>query len=461
MNDGDTVKSKKNSVFYLNKSSPSFSWSLDGAGLICAISYAALAWYSLRPEFLSLWMFYSFLGICLFATLIAFSRSDEKSLSPMRLLFWTCCFHLIGVLGDPLWEDDFFRYLWDGYRFYETGTPYGVAPSEFFGDGAIPEKFQALLARINYPNIPTIYGPTLEYTFLLSHVLAPAKIWPLQLIYTLADLTLVLLLLRLVSARWVLLYAWSPLVIKELAFTAHPDGVGVLLMMLALYFRQQKVYSLAAGFIALSVGAKVFALLMVPFVLWRTPLRYWVLFLMLLGLLYSPFIWRGASDMQGLLTFATQWQFNSSIYAYLLQWFDAMSVKLILASVFLAAYTWIFWRHCRANTWQMPRGDIIFGLFLIISPVVNAWYVIWLLPFAVFFPRLWSWTFSICVLLSYAVGINMAYVDVEPLQIPLWVLLLEYGLILIAACLDAWFRVSGSNCPYFSKGNLEKSNAQH
>ena len=461
MNDGDTVKSKKNSGFYLNRNSIFFSWSLDGAGLICAISYAALAWYSLRPEFLSLWMFYSFLGICLLATLIVFSYSDEQSISPARLLFWAGCFHLIGVLGDPLWEDDFFRYLWDGYRFYETGTPYGVAPSEFFGDGAIPEKFQALLARINYPNIHTIYGPTVEYTFLLSHVLAAAKIWPLQLIYSLADLALILLLLRLVSPRWALLYAWSPLVIKELAFTAHPDGLGVLLMMLALYFRQQKVYSLAAGFIALSVGAKVFALLMVPFVLWRMPLRYWVLFFMVLGMLYGPFVWRGASDLQGLLTFATEWQFNSSVYAYLLQWFDAMSVKLMLASGFLAVYTWIFWRHCRANAWQMPRGDIIFGLFLIISPVVNAWYVIWLLPFAVFYPQLWSWTFSICVLLSYAVGINMAYVDVEPLEIPLWVMLVEYGLIMIAACFDTWLRVSSGHYPYFSKGKLEKSNSQH
>jgi hypothetical protein len=429
-----------NTAFNLTSKRLPLSWFLDGAGLICAICYSVLAWFSLHPEFLSLPIYYGLLGTCLAATLIVFNGADEKSLTPTKLLLWAACFRFIGVLGDPLWEDDFFRYLWDGYRFYETGSPYGIAPSLFFGDSNIPAKFYGLLAQINYPDVPTIYGPTLQYTFLFGHVLASAQVWVLQLLYALVDMAMILLLLRLANIRWVLLYAWSPLVIKELAFTAHPDGVGAVLMMLALYCRQQRQLTVSVIALALSVGAKVFALLVVPFVLWRLPFRYWSLFALALLALYGPFVLQGASDMAGLLVFAREWQFNSSTYALLRQWFDPQLVKLISGAGFLIVYAGLFWQHHKVTNWKMPRGDIIFGVFLLIVPVVNAWYLVWLLPFAVLFPSLWSWTFSASVLLSYSVGINFNSTQVAAFEIPLWVIMLEYGAVFIAVCADVWIR---------------------
>jgi len=459
MRGANSEKNNRGDAHFVRVKSLGLTWHLDGAGFVCAIAYGVLAWFSLQPEFLSLGLFYGLLSICLAATLVAFRGASEQPLTPLRLLLWAGCFHVIGVLGDPLWEDDFFRYLWDGYRFYETGSPYGIAPATFFGDGTIPTIFQGLLARINYPDVQTIYGPTLQYTFLLSHLLSPATVWVLQLLYALVDMVLILLLLRLASIRWVLLYAWSPLVIKELAFTAHPDGVGVLLLMAALFCRQQKMYAIAAGLLALSVGAKVFALLLVPFVLWRLSLRYWVIFALVLTALYGPFVWLGASDTGGLLVFTKEWQFNSSLYALLLQWFEPLSVKLMLGSVFLGVYIGLFWQHSKAANWQMPRGDIIFGVFLLVAPVVNAWYLIWLLPFAVIFPRLWSWTFSVSVLLSYAIGINMDSGDVEPFLMPLWAVLLEYGAVLGAVCLDIWIRATGCNCFSGSAVTLNKSSS--
>ncbi len=429
-----------NAVFNSDRKRPLLPWVLDGSGLICAVAYIALAWLSLHPEYLSLSIYYGLLGICLFATLVVFIGVDEKGITPMRILFWAACFRLIGLAGDPLWEDDFFRYLWDGYRFYETGSPYGIAPSAFFGGSLIPAQFYSLLTQVNYPDVPTIYGPTLQYSFLLGHLIAPAQVWGLQALYALADMAMIILLLRLASARWVLLYAWSPLVIKELAFTAHPDGLGAMLMLLALYCRQRQLFAVSVSALALSVGAKVFALLMVPFILWRLPSRYWALFVLVLFALYLPFIIQGSSDAAGLLVFARDWQFNSSIYALLRQWFEPQGLKLILSAGFIVIYAGLFWRHHKAISWTMPRGDIVFGVFLLIAPVVNAWYLVWLLPFAVLFPALWSWTFSVTVLLSYSVGINLNSTEVAAFEIPLWVLSLEYGAVFVAVCLDLAFR---------------------
>ena len=417
-----------------------FSLRLDGSGLVCAIAYSVLAWYSLHPQLLSISIYYALLGVCLIATLIAFQGADEKSLTPLKLLYWAACFRLIGIFGDPLWEDDFFRYLWDGYRFYETGSPYGLAPSTFFGDSSIPVKFYGLLAQVNYPDVPTIYGPILQYTFLLAHVLASDQVWVLQVLYSLADMVMILLLLRLSNVRWVLLYAWSPLLIKEIAFTAHPDIVGAVLMMLALYCRQQNKLAAAVSLIALSVGAKIFALLMVPFILWRLAFRYWCLFGMVLLVLYGPFVWKGGSDMAGLLVFAREWHFNSSLYTLLRQWFDPVIVKLLSGTAFIFIFSTLFWQHQKASVWKIPRGDIVFGLFLLIAPVVNAWYLIWLLPFAVLFPAFWSWTFSVTILLSYAIGINLSSTEVAFFEIPLWIILMEYGAVIMAIGIDLWLR---------------------
>ena len=424
-----------------------FRWQ-DGAGLVCAIAYGVLAWLSIQPEFLSLWAFYALLAVCLSSTLIVFWASTEQAITPLRILGWALCFRIIGFLGDPLWEDDFFRYLWDGYRFYETGSPYGIAPSEFFGDSSIPEKFRQLLAQINYPNVPTIYGPTVEYSFLLGHLVAPAKVWSLQLFYILVDMALVILLLRLSSRglaniRWVLLYAWSPLVVKELAFTAHPDGLGAMLLLMALYCRYQQQFTLAVVMLALSVGAKVFALLLAPFLLWRMGLRYWTIFAMTLLALYAPFVLRGSSDLAGLIIFAREWQFNSSAYGFMLQWFEPLTVKLMLAGAFLIIYTRLFWLHSKKTLWQIPRGDIIFGLFFLIAPVVNAWYLLWLLPFAVLYPSLWSWTFSASVLLSYAIGINLDSTQYQPFELPLWVYIIEYGAVSLAVVVEYGLRRTG------------------
>ncbi|MGB1799539.1 MAG: hypothetical protein ACPHLK_01775 [Gammaproteobacteria bacterium] len=417
----------------------SLSWRLDGSGLVAAIAYGILAWFSLHPESLTLPIFYALLGICLIASLVAIQAGD-KALTPAKLLLWAACFRLIGVFGDPLWEDDFFRYLWDGYRFYESGSPYGIAPSVFFGDADIPAKYYALLAQVNYPDVPTIYGPTLQYTFLLAHLLASSQVWGLQLLYAIADMGLVLLLLRMANIRWVLLYAWSPLVIKELAFTAHPDGVGALLMMLALYFRKQSQFAFSVSVLALSVAAKVFALLMVPFILWRLAFRYWCLFGLVLLALYGPFIWQGSSDMAGLLVFAQEWEFNGSVYTLLRQWLEPLTVKVILGLAFVLIYAALFWQHQKAPVWKIPRGDIIFGVFLLIAPVVNAWYLIWLLLFAVLYPAFWSWTFSVAVLLSYSIGMNLNSTEVGFFEIPLWITLLEYGMVLVAVCIDLWLR---------------------
>ena len=99
--------------------------------------------------------------------LIAFLYAPSD-LSKSSIVLLAVIVHVIGVFGLPLFEDDYFRYLWDAYTFNTLGTPYGLTPESFFDKPSVPDNFQEILSYINHPSLPTIYGPTLQYSFWLA-----------------------------------------------------------------------------------------------------------------------------------------------------------------------------------------------------------------------------------------------------------------------------------------------------
>ncbi len=311
---------------------------VDICGLICLLGYTVLSWYShgtLRPpELPGFFLLLVWVSLPLLVVFACF-RHQPASLPIGRLVFWAVMFRCCGLFGMPLFEDDWFRYLWDGYRFAKTGTPYGWAPADSFTDPGIPVVFQRILDRVNYPDLPTIYGPTSQFAFVLAYFLKAGSLVPLQLIFIGFDLLLIRLLLSVAPAGYVLLYAWCPLVVKEIAFTAHPDGMGACLLVAAVLLRRREQLSGAAACLALAVGAKMLAVLLVPFILVRTGLRTWLTFGAILALLYLPFLLQGSSDATSLAVFARAWEFNAALYAVLTQWLADTDAKLLLGACLL------------------------------------------------------------------------------------------------------------------------------
>ena len=230
---------------------------VDACGLVCLTGYAALAWYShgtvRAPELPGFFLLLGWVSVPLLVVFACF-RQQPGTLPVGRLIFWALLFRCCGLFGIPLFEDDWFRYLWDGYRFAESGTPYGWAPADSFNDPGVPVQFQRILDQVNYPDLPTIYGPASQYAFLLSYYLKAGSLIPLQLLFICFDILLIRLLLCAAPAGYVLLYAWCPLVIKEIAFTAHPDGMGACLLLAAVLLRRREYICGAAACLALAVG---------------------------------------------------------------------------------------------------------------------------------------------------------------------------------------------------------------
>jgi len=417
---------------------------IDLGGIACLLAYGFISWITQSSGDPPLHLFIG-LSACVagitFILYMYYRRHSDQKISVPRLIVWSVAFRVCGLIGGPFYEDDFYRYLWDAFRFIQDGTPYGISPEAFFHDMDVPAKFQRILDGINYPELPTIYGPVTQLVFLGGYGLSPGSVTALQGIMVLFDLMTIALLLRLASAPAVLLYAWSPLVIKEIAFTAHPDGVAVFFVLAAVLLAQRdKIYGTAI-FLALAVGTKILALLVVPFILVRAGFRAWGIFLITLFLIYLPFILQGSTDLYSFFVFAREWEFNAALFSLFKPWMTNSTARMVcggLLAISLMIYYVVYRRTAFPR--RVIRGDWIYGGLFAIWPVVNSWYLIWLLPFAVIRPSAWAWTASFAVLLSYITGLNLDNMQMHPFAHPDWVRPLEYGLILSAMIYDIFIR---------------------
>lgn len=423
------------------------------AGFLSSLLYIGVGlshdvFFSLSPGiFIILMTALSFISIILFYFLTELNSNNNKVNGNTKFIFyivlWAVVFRIIGLCFDPIFEDDFYRYLWDGFQFSEYKTPYGVAPSDFFSDGTIPTSMQSILDEINYPDVATIYGPIFQYSFLLSYKTLPANVFALQLLYSLVDIALILVLSRLCKPQALVLYAWCPLVVKEIAFTAHPDGLAVFLLMVTFLALVRGKALYAVIFLALSFCAKIFAILFVPLVLIRVHPKYWLIFTGLVAGIYAPFLLSSSADIAVLFTFASGWQFNGSVQAILqallhttLPNYASQLTSLICALLFIGFYAVYSWSFFKDKSQLIPRGDWVLGVFFLLAPVLNAWYLIWLLPFAAIFPSRWAWVASVSILFSYITGYTTGNPELDLYQQPVWARLVEYGAVMIALCFD-------------------------
>ncbi len=421
-------------------------------GIICALGYGYLAVQSNQDSGIEL---FDFLGSYWFISAVVllywFYLFDNKlPISYGAVIFWAVVFRLIGLWGSPILEDDFYRYLLDGCVFVSTGSPYGITPESLFQSNALSEECRYALTWVNNPDLPTIYGPVLQYIFALAHIVSPTNIKFVQFVLILFDIGVILILCRFASARNLMLYAWNPLIIKEIAFTAHPDIVGVFFLMAAFAASYHHRTAVAAIMIAMACASKIFAILLFPYFLYKIKFKYALLSIGVLVGIYAPFLVQGYTDLFVVGVFAEHWQFNATVFQLFLKYFPDMVSRLMCTGIFATWWFYYFWRHHHnqvsgSQNQKIPRVDWIFGLFFLLSPVLNAWYLIWLLPFAVIYPSFWAWTAAMAISLSYITGLNLIESSLHAYEIDQWAYTLEITLVGLALLFDWRIKAGKTN----------------
>lgn len=325
-----------------------------------------------------------------------------KSLSARMLFAVAALLHGVAIFGVAAFEDDYFRFIWDGWRFLTTGAPYGAAPAEFYG-AALPDGGLALtLDGVNNPHLPTIYGPTLQFIFALAYAIAGTDPMGLRMIFAAANLILIAMLARWATPERAALYAWCPLPIAEIIMHIHPDGIMAMLLMAGLLLARR--YPLAAGILfGMAAGTKIVALALWPLLLRMGP-RAWMAATATLAAIYAPFLWQGGDAGFGSTgVFAGQWYYNPLGFALFDRLLPPGAARLCAALIGLGA---IFFLHARTRKLNDAPIALIFGVILLLAPAVNAWYLIWLLPFAVKDRMIWPFVAAAALPLSYFTGLN-------------------------------------------------------
>lgn len=364
-----------------------------------------------------------------------------------------------------IYEDDWNRYLWDGYMVSQGENPFAHSPQNILTEDTDPafrelrqvsEDNDRFLHKINNPNLSTIYPPAAQGAFGLAALIDPFNLDALRLVFLLSEaLTLFLLIKTLPlygrSPFWVLLYAFCPLLIYSGFNASHMDILLPPFLIGALWAVKQKPF-IAGGLLAGAAAVKMWPLILAPalFLNWRRrPIIYLGIALtvaVLSAIAFWP-MYQALGKTSGLQAYAQAWERSSFIFPRLQDWLlsdtqnpDRVARYIVAGLVTVAAIAVGFWpmkkqSDDKANS--IPARALFVTLVLyFLSPTGFPWYLIWALPFLPFAPL--YGVALLCALVPlyyvrYALGEQNNYgfyVHVLiPIQfgIPLAILLLEYN----------------------------------
>ena len=159
----------------------------------------------------------------------------------------------------PTFENDWVRYLWDGWMFVQEGTPYDRVPLEYFADTEAQQRFGERLDDFGYPEIPTIYGPVAMVMFAAGAIIAPANMWVLKALIAGSELLGLACARKLLPERGWFIYALCPLILFEIWANMHLDALAVSCALLGLVFLQRTPVTARSPIITSVIASVCFA----------------------------------------------------------------------------------------------------------------------------------------------------------------------------------------------------------
>ena len=362
------------------------------------------------------------------------SRWKHSKTMVFVIVVFAVIFRACLLPADPsVLSKDMYRYIWDG-RVQQNGfNPYQHPP-----DAA---ELKELRDNKVYPNInrksyPTLYPAGAQIFFRLFHIIVGESVFGYKSLMTLFDIMTLFFLLALLRTHGLdetrlIIYAWNPLVIFEIAYSGHLEGLTVFWMVLSLYLHANHKKQTATASLAISSAIKLYPALLLPALLNRGErikgvLTFGITFL----LFYLPF-WVAGRKVLGFLPIYLQNPYESFnlglkyVLIYLLPQLDYYLLSHFFLLGMMAAGLYVFFKHKQKDQ-AIRYAYYLMGLLMVLMPAsLHAWYVIVLIPFLCFCPAVAWILFSITVTLSY-----LKYVSPSA-TMPRWVLMLEYGTLAI------------------------------
>ncbi len=319
--------------------------------------------------------------------------------------------------AEPILEDDYNRYLWDGALTANGLNPFTHSPAHVTEGRNLPAPMAALataggpvLERVNYPEYRTVYPPVAQAAFAAAYFIKPFSLDGWRFVLLLADagvLIMIFTLLRQVgrSPLWASLYWWNPVVVKELFNSAHMEPIVLLPVLAAVSLACAARPLPASAMLAIAAGAKLWPAVLLPGLVrpyLTSPLRllvYGLVFTIVVGALAWPVVSSGLDSSSGFLAYAQKWQASSALFI-IVKWlagqfhsafgFETIGPDVIARAIVVAILgAFVLWLNAASPpdnpTWIKRSAATVAVLFLV-SPTQFPWYFVWLAAFLPFLP---------------------------------------------------------------------------
>ena len=336
------------------------------------------------------------------------------------------------VVAEPTLSDDIYRYVWDG-RIQRLGfNPYLSEPA----DPALDRLHTPVTRLTNHPELPTIYPPAAQWFFrLVASVDESPRAF--KVAFVACDLLIALLLLRWLRlagySPWrVLVYAWNPLVMLEVAGSGHVDVLGALLLVLSFLALAGRRPLVAAMSFAVAVEIKFLPIVLAPLFWRRLRRRDAALAGALATALAVPFLGGTFKPPVGSLpAYVAGWRFNGPAFALVEQLIRSRWVVVLPAVAGLAVGVRFRTRALSPAAWAWP-----IAASLLLMPAVYPWYLVWLTPFLCLLETVPLLIWTQTSLVTYVVW--RVFAGGGGWRLPWWALVLEYGSM---ACAMVWLAI--------------------
>ncbi len=367
----------------------------------------------------------------------------------------------------PIYEDDWNRYLWDGYATTQSVNPYLYSPNDILSASAgsnndlsklsrLSAENENFVSRINSGEYTTIYPPVAVAVFTLAAFVDPLNLDVLRVFFWLSEGLTLFLMVKALTAYdrnplWMTLYAFNPLIVYAGINAAHMDILLLPFLLASLILIKTRPFWAAVA-LSCAAAVKLWPLLLAP-VLFRNWLKRpkvyvasalftaFLSFVLLLPLLLA------LGDSSGTTAYAATWQRNTYLFPLIDQaiglstgqWSSLARIVIALFCIGLSLWLGVkpLLKHADSHKLMeaLPKHLLLLTfIFFLLSPTGFPWYLIWLFAFFPFAPH-----YSVAALtvmlpiyyLRYAIGEQNNYLLftdwLVPLQfgVPIGLLLLE------------------------------------
>ncbi len=399
-----------------------------------------LRWGFPHSDFLAVFLAY-FIPLFLLAMAGAWwtFRSNADDAATLGLIIgFALLFRLFLLPTPPVLSSDIFRYVWDA-RIQASGVdPYLSRPADFDSEDV---KKDPLYQQQNRPFARTIYPPLAQMAFRAARAVGGENVTATKALMLLGDLAGMIILMRLLQALGlprgrVIIYAWHPLVVFEVAGSGHVDALAIPCILLAILAWQRRQDALAGIALGAATLIKIFPVLLIPALYSR---RRWPILLgcggtILLG--YLPFLPSAGLQVLGhLLRFLADPNeiFNPSLMGLVFLLTSAISrapaywTSWVGRAALLCTVAWLLRRDAETSHDLLARVWIVAGAITLFTLTLHPWYLLWLVPLLAIQPRP-EWIY-----LSGAIAITYSFYLVTPATRGL-IGVLEYLPFLLLAC---------------------------